>query len=210
MSPLWRFHQLGVLAALVLLATSSRATIVGLNQIVTPEIQPEGVLGISAQAEHSFIGNSQQVQFELGLTPRFEVGWFQGLEPGEAIFASELNLLQTGPHLLTTGFINWSTRGTDPQPVLEYGYYHDKDRIVVGAIYANPHSQLLLGYKRILTDKLQFSTDFQSGSANSATIGITWNITPDVSLNPALYRTNTHPHHLLGYAVLTWNLALWK
>jgi len=197
---------LGLLAV----APPARATIVGLNQIVTPEIQPAGVLGLSAQAQHSLIGNSQQIQFELGLTPRFEVAWFEGLKPTEGLFATELNLVQQGPHLLTAGAINWSTRGGDPQPVLEYGYYADADHFIAGAIYANRQPELLLGYKHAFSDRLQFSTDFQSGAVNSATIGVTWNFTPAFSINPALYRTNSHPHHLLGYVVLTWNLTLWK
>ena len=104
-------------------APAAWATIVGLNQIVTPDIQPAGVLALSAQVQHPSIGNSQQIQFELGLTPRFELSWFQGLKPGEGLFSTELNLLQQGPHLLTAGAINWSTRDGAAQPVVEYGYY---------------------------------------------------------------------------------------
>ena len=62
----------------------------------------------------------------------------------------------------------------------------------------------------MISDRLQFSTDFQAGPANSATVGLTFNLTPSLSINPALYRTNFHPHHLLGYVVLTWNAVLWK
>lgn len=186
------------------------ATIVGLNQIVTPEIQPTGVLALSAQAQNSTIGNSQQIQFELGITPRFEIAWFQGLKPTEGFFASEFNLIQQGPHLLTTGVINWSTRSGNPQPVLEYGYYAPNDHFVVGAIYANSESELLLGYRHQFSDRIQLSADFQSGSANSKTLGIVYNFTPDLSINPAIYWTNSHPHHLFGYVVLTWNLTVWK
>jgi hypothetical protein len=189
---------------------AARATIVGLNQIVTPEIQPAGVLGLSAQVQHPFIGNSQEIQFELGVTPRFEVAWFQGLKPNEGYFSTEFNLVQKGPHLLTAGIINWSTLGGDAQPVLEYGYYTDKDRFVAGTIYANREAELLLGYKRLLSDKIQIATDFQSGSANSLTLGVVYNFTPDLSINPAIYWTNSHPHHLLGYVVLTWNITVWK
>lgn len=192
------------------LATAAQATIVGLNQIVTPEIQPAGVLGVSTQFQHATIGNSQQVQFELGLTPRFELAWFQGLTPGEGLFSTELNLIQQGPHLLTAGVINWSTRGGTAQPVLEYGCYGAADHFVAGTIYANRQTELLLGYRRQLTVKLAFSADFQSGPANSATLGVTYNFTPELSINPALYRTNSGPHHLLGYVVLTWNFTLWK
>ncbi len=198
-----------VLAACAIVPTAS-ATIVGLNQIVTPEIQPRGVLTLSAQAEHSYIGNSQQLQLELGVTPRFEVAWFQGLKPSEGLFSTEFNLVQSGPHLLTVGVINWSTLGGKAQPVIEYGCYTEKDRYVAGVIQVAGHDELLLGYKRLLTDRVAFSTDFQSGPGNSATVGLTYNFNPDLSLNPALYWTNSSRHHLLGYVVLSYNLTLWK
>ena len=206
-----KYHpSIAGLGALLLSLLPAHATIVGLNQIVTPDIQPTGVLALSAQVQHPEIGNSQEVQFELGITPRFEVAWFQGLKPGEDIFSSEFNLVQDGPQLLTAGLINWSTRGGDPQPVLEYGYYADRDHFIVGTIYANHESELLLGYRHQFSDKIQVATDFQSGSANSTTLGVVYNFTPVFSINPAVYRTNSHPHHLFGYVVLTWNITVWK
>jgi hypothetical protein len=199
-----------VVTSLFLPWPRAHATIVGLNQIVTPDIQPAGELALSAQAQHATIGNSQQIQFELGVAPKFEVAWFQGLKPSEGIVAAELNLVQTGPHLLTTGIINWSTRGGGAQPLLEYGYYADRDHFVVGVIYADPHTDLLLGYKHQLSEKIALSADFQSGSDDFLTVGFTYNFTPTFSINPALYYTNSHPHHFLGYVVVTWNLTVWK
>ena len=186
------------------------ATIVGLNQIVTPDIQPTGVLSLSAQAQHASIGNSQMIQCELGITPRFELAVFEGLKPAETLCAAEFSLLQTGPHLLTVGAVNWSSRGGDPQPVLEYGYYTDTNHFVVGAIRVGGHDELLLGYKRQLSEKVQFATDFQSGPGNATTVGVTYNFTPAFSINPALYWTNSSPHHFLGYVVLTYNFTVWK
>jgi hypothetical protein len=196
----------GLLAAL----PAARATIVGLNQIVTPDIQPAGILALSTQAQNPAIGNSRQIQFELGITPRFELAWFQGLKPGEGLLHSEFNLVQQGPHLLTAGLINWSTRGGGPQPVLEYGYYGTADHFVVGIISANHESELLLGYRHQLSERIQISTDFQSGSINFTTVGAVYNLTHTLSINPAVYRTNSHPHHLFGYVVLTWNITVWK
>jgi hypothetical protein len=186
------------------------ATIVGLNQIVTPDIQPVGVLAVSAQVDNPALGNSQQLQLELGITPRLEVAWFEGLKPGEGFFDTEYNLLAQGPHLLTAGVINWSTRGQPPQPVVEYGYYTDANHFVAGAIYANREAELLLGYRRQLSDRVQVSADFQSGSSNAVTIGAVYNFTPELSVNPALYWTNAHPHHMFGYVVFTWNVTVWK
>ncbi len=163
--------------ALLALAPAAQGTIVGLNQIVTPEIQPCGVLSLSAQAEHAAIGNSQQLQLELGVTPRFEVAWFQGWQPAEGLFSAEYNLLQQGPQLLTVGAINWSTRQGGAQPVAEYGYYVGKDHFVAGSIRVDGHQELLLGYKRQLTEEIAFSADFQSGPGNSSTVGLTYNFT---------------------------------
>jgi hypothetical protein len=202
--------RLCAIACCLLSVAPARATIVGLNQIVTPDIQPVGVLAVSAQVDNPALGDSQQIQLELGITPRFELAWFQGVKPGEGFFDTEYNFLQQGPHLLTAGVINWSTRGQPPQPVLEYGYYTDANHFVAGAIYANKEAELLLGYRRQLSDRIQVSADFQSGSSNAVTIGAVYNFTPDVSINPALYWTNSRPHHVFGYVVFTWNITVWK
>ena len=63
----------------------------GLNQIVTPDIQPTGMLSLSVQAQHSAIGNDLQAQYELGLSKTFEVAVFQGLKPGIFLLATELS-----------------------------------------------------------------------------------------------------------------------
>jgi len=194
----------------LLVAAQAAATIVGLNQIVTPDLQTAGLLGLSCQVEHAALGNSQQLQAELGLSRWLEVAWFQGLTPGEGLFSTEVGLVQSGPHLLSVGALNWSTRGGEPQPMVEYGWYDDRNHLVGGAIHANREAEALLGYRRNLSEKWQIAVDYQSGKSNSTTIGFTYQITPELCVNPALYRTNGRPHHLLGYVVATWNLTLWK
>ncbi len=191
-------------------ALAAHATTKGLNQIVTPDIQPAGVLSISAQAQHPGIGNSQEIQLELGLTPRTEISFFQGFDPREEIVGAELNLLQRGPHLISVGAVNWSSRGGGAQPLVEYGFYSGPDHIIAGAIYAQHRTEAILGYSRQLTEKLQLSADYQSGDANAATLGFTINLTPDLQVNPAVYFTNASPHHAFGYAVVSWNWPLWK
>ena len=191
-------------------APSLFATTKGLNQIVTPDIQPAGVLSLSAQAQHPLIGNSEEVQFELGVTKQWEVSLFHGFKPREEIFGTEFNFFQRGPHLLTVGAVNWSSRGGGAQPVLEYGCSTGADHFIAGAIYAGQRTEGIVGYSRQLTDKLQFSADYQSGPGNSFTLGFTVSLTPDLQMNPAVYFSNTKPHHALGYLVLSWNLPIWK
>lgn len=200
----------GLIVGLAALTASLRGTIVGLNQIVTPDIQPPGVLAVSAQLQHPAIGNSQQFQLELGLTPRFEVAWFQGLKPNEGVFSAEFNVWQKGPHLISAGLINATTRGDSPQPVVEYGFYSEPTHLVVGAIDVHDQAELLLGARRQLTNRWGVAADFQSGPGNSVTIGVTCNLTSSLQVNPALYVVHSHPRRLLGYIVFTWNTALWK
>jgi hypothetical protein len=191
-------------------ASTARATTKGLNQIVTPDVQPAGLLSVSAQLQDSQIGNSQELQLELGLTSWSEVSFFQGLRPREEVFGTEIGLLQKGPNLITVGAINWSSRGGGAQPVLEYGYYTAQDHFIVGVIQVDRRNEGVYGYSHQLTDKLQLAFDYQSGPGNASTAGFTYNLTPDLQLNPALYIGNTRPHRAMGYVVLTWNFALWQ
>ncbi|MDQ6626573.1 MAG: hypothetical protein M3Y69_10645, partial [Verrucomicrobiota bacterium] len=39
--------------------------------------------------------------------------------------------------------------------------------------------------------------------------GVTWNITPDFQVNPAIYLPNYHPDRILGYVVFTYTFHLW-
>lgn len=98
------------------------ATTKGLNQIVTPDVQPRGTLSISFQQVDPNIANRYEAQLELGLTSRLEVAVFQGFSPDEQIFNAEYGIVQRKDVLLSAGFANYSTKGTAPQPYLEGGY----------------------------------------------------------------------------------------
>jgi hypothetical protein len=213
-SPWWPRHRaaglVGWALAWLIGDPTALATTKGLNQIVTPDIQPAGILSVSAQVQDARIANSQEVQLELGVTKWLEFSFFQGFRPQEEIFGTEVGLWQSGPHLITAGAINWSSRGGGAAPVFEYGYYTEADHFIVGAIQASHRNEGILGYAHQLTPRLQLSADYQSGPGNSTTLGFTYNLTPDLQLNPAVYVTNTRPHRALGYVVLTWNLPVWK
>ena len=73
------------------------ATTKGLNQIVTPDVQPQGDLSLSFQWQGQEIANPYEFQAELGITKWFEIAIFQGLKPQETIFGCEVGLVQKGP-----------------------------------------------------------------------------------------------------------------
>lgn len=210
------FSILFALSALPALATTK-----GLNQIVTPDVQPDGILSLSLQQQDPNIANRYEVQIELGLTRRFEVAIFQGASPPEQVANAEYSILVKGPYLLSTGFFNWTTKGSSPQPYLEGGYYKGNTQIMLGAarviaehqdvagFIQNQHQyQAILGYGYRINPRALIQIDYQSGTANSATAGFTYNVTPQLQFNPALYVSNGAGHKVWGYAVLTWNIDI--
>jgi len=187
------------------------ATTKGLSQIITPDLQPEGDLSLSFQAQDKLIGNPYHLQTELGLSKWAEVAVFKGFRPNELIFGTEIGLLTTEPWLLSTGFANWSPHShVDPQPYLEGGYYTEHHKFIAGAIHVGYRNEAILGYAYDFNKQWRAQVDFQSGSGNSTTFGFTWNITPDFQVNPALYVTNDSPHKVLGYVVFTYTFHVWK
>ena len=206
-------------ALLVLSALPALATTKGLNQIVTPDIQPYGVLSFSLQQQDPNIANRYEAQIELGLTKRFEVAVFQGASPPEQVANAEYSILAQGPYLLSTGFFNWTTKGSAPQPYLEGGFYRGNTQLMLGiarvivqqadvaGFMQNEHQyQAIYGYGYRINPRVLLQLDYQSGSANSATAGFTYSVTPQLQFNPSLYISNAAGHKLWGYAVLTWNV----
>jgi hypothetical protein len=187
------------------------ATTKGLSQIVTPDLQPEGDYSLSFQLQDPKIGNSYQIQNELGLTKWAEIAVFKGFDPNEVIFGTELGLIQKEPYLLSVGFINWSPHShVDPQPFIEAGYFDEHHKFIVGAIHAGYRNQAILGYAYDFNKTWRMQVDWQSGSGNSSTIGFTCNLTRDLQFNPAMYITNDKPHEVLGYIVFTYTFHLWR
>ncbi|MGH8505423.1 MAG: hypothetical protein ACRETM_05585 [Stenotrophobium sp.] len=196
-------------AALLLVSISAMATTKGLSQIVTPDLQPVGQLSLSFQAQSRQIANPFQLQAELGITSWLEAAVFQGLSPSEQIFGTQIGLIQNGPYLLTTGFINWSTRGQKAQPFLEGGYYTEHDKFMGGPIEVEGRTEWLLGWAHDFNPVWRFQLDYQSGDENYATVGFTCNITPKLQFNPAIYVANDSSHKAYSYIVFTYTLDLW-
>jgi hypothetical protein len=186
------------------------ATTKGLSQIVTPDLQPAGQLSLSFQAQSKRIANPYQLQAELGLTSWLEGAVFQGLSPSEEIFGTLVGLVHKDPYLLTTGFINWSTRGERPQPFLEGGYFTEHDKFTAGPIEVHRRIEAMAGWAHDFNPTWRFQIDFQSSADNFSTIGFTCNVTDRFQFNPALYIANDHTHRVLGYLVLTYTLPVWN
>jgi hypothetical protein len=194
------------LIGLSLLSAEATATTKGLSQIVTPDVQPEGELSLSFQAQASRIGNPYQLQAELGLTKWLEVAVFEGLSPDEQVLGTQIALLQRETWLLTTGFINWSTRGASPQPFLEAGYYTEHDKFMAGPIRIGDRTEILLGWAHDFNSRWRVQFDYESGADNYFTAGFTCNVTARWQVNPAIYISNDRAHTKVGYFVLTYTL----
>jgi hypothetical protein len=193
----------------VAIAPSSEAT-TGWVQIVTPDLQPEGQLALSFQLQDETLGNVYQLQAEMGLTKWAEVAVFRGFKPDEWLLGTEIGLRTEEPWLLSTGFVNWSpNNNVDPQPFIVAGYYRNHHRIIAGATHVNYRHEALLGYAYNFNDSWQVEVDWQSGSGNASTIGVTWNITPKVQITPAVFVTNNSPHEVLGFVTLTYTFDVW-
>ncbi len=190
--------------ALVLSMPTALATTKGLSQIVTPDLQPELDISLSAQWQGAQIGNPYEVQLEAGLTKWFEVAVFQGFDPRETIFGAEVGLIQKEPYLLSAGIINWSTKGGRPQPFVEAGYYLEHDKFIAGGILVENRGQAILGWAHDFNKTWRAQIDFQSGTSNSFTLGFTWNITDSFQINPAIYFSNHRTSDVAGYVVLTY------
>lgn len=215
----------GLLAsiALSILCHPAGATTKGLNQIVTPDIQPKGVLSVSFQQVDPNIANRYQVQLELGVTQKLEFALFQGYSPNEFILNGEYGIVQQKHFLLSTGFANYSSMGSSAQPYLESGFLQGNTYVMAGADYVivqnmgvggsirnNHQTQLVLGYAYRVHPRTLLQLDYQSGSGNFLTAGFTYNITPQLQLNPSAYIANAQGHAVYGYAVLTWNIQSFK
>jgi hypothetical protein len=196
--------------AVLLSASSSFATTQGLNQIATPDVQPEGTVALSFNLEERKIGSPYQIQTEMGLTKWLEVDIFHGFKPNDTVIETEIGLLAKGPYLFSIGFLNWSPHSdVDPQPFAVAGYYFGRHQFVAGAMHADFRNEALLGYAYDFNETWRLQIDWQSGSGNSSTIGIVCNITRDFQASSAIFVTNNSPHEVLGYVSFTYTFHIW-
>jgi hypothetical protein len=181
------------------------------SEIVTPDLQPEGELSITAQIQSERLGNPYQVQFELGLVSWAEVTLFKGFKPNELIFNAEIGLLREEPWLLSIGMSNWSPHShVDPQPFVVGGYYTRRNQFIAGAVHVGSRHEALLGWIHNFNETWRAQINFQSGSGNAVSLGFTCNLTRDLELSPGIFITNDSPHHVLGYLLLTYTFPIWQ
>lgn len=212
-SPIRRIGPISASLCLILLAlvmvNHAQAT-TGYSQIVTPDLEGEGQLSISAQVESERIGNPYQVQLDLGLTNWADIAVFKGFKPNELIFGLEIGLVQKEPWLLSIGAINWSPHShVDPQPFVVGGYYTEHNKYIAGAIRVGSRTEAMLGWIHNFNETWRTEIDFQSGAGNYVSLSFTCNLTRDLELSPGIYITNDTPHHVLGYVLLTYTFPVW-
>lgn len=184
------------------------ATTKGLNQIVTPDIQPRGVLTISPQVQNSAIGNSLQLQFELGITRRTEIAIFRGFRPGATVLNLEWGLVQGKQFLLSTGILSMQDR-LKPEPFLEGGYYSGDLAFIAGIQRQSPNYAGVFGAAYQVRPRLLAAVDYMTGPDNYLTAGVTYRLSSRLTFNPAVYLSNRAPHRTLGYGVLSWDVHAW-
>jgi hypothetical protein len=194
----------------IVVASGAGATTKGLNQIVTPDLEPMGNLSLSYQTQNAAIGNAREVQFELGLTNWAEIAIFRGLAPNTWVGNVEMGV-RKGCDLYSAGFSSWTSgsgRHVDPQPFVEYGYYEGRNELMAGAIRAGRHTEAITGYADAINSQWEPMADYQSGPGNAATLGVTYTPSPQLAFDPAFYFLNDKPHKVVGYAVLTWTVRV--
>ncbi|MGC8669164.1 MAG: hypothetical protein ACP5VE_13710 [Chthonomonadales bacterium] len=184
------------------------ATTKGLNQIVTPDIQPAGLLSLSLQWQERAIGNPLQIQYEIGLVRGLEAAAFQGLQPGETSLAVEGALLQKGSWTLSAGSLGIGIGKGSAQPFVEGGYALKWGTCICGVLQNRGSVQVLAGVLWQVSPRLAGQLDHQGGAGNFTTIGFTWYATPAFSVNPAVYLSNDGTHSAHAYVVATWNIRL--
>lgn len=202
------YSQIMLSIAVVVLSTSlCRATTKGLNQIVTPDIQPAGQLSLSLQLQDARIGNTTLLQEELGINKNFEAAVFEGFSPNDYLLNIEVGLITKRPWLLSTGFINWSPKYGGIQPFLEGGYYKGISEYILGTIDVANQILPLAGYAYQINDKYQVMADFEGGKGNFTSLGFTYTATPSFTINPALYFSNDHFNQVSPYIVFSYSFS---
>ena len=202
---------LAVLVSLIWLAAPGSpawGTLTGLNQVPTPDIQPAGLLSVTAQDENDGIDSPRQVQLELGLSDSCAIGVFQGVSPAKTVLNAQVALVSRRRFLVSAGVLG-TERSSRYLPFIEAGYYIGDTQYTAGVLRQDAGHFGFVGVSHRFNDRLLVIADYISGSESFSTVGVLYYLTPTLSFNPALYVSNASPRRLYVYASLTWDVRLW-
>ena len=108
----------GLACGLLALARGASATVQGLNQIPTPDVQKPGALSIAYQQIDPVLGNRYQAQFDLGVTPRLELDVYR-LFPRPTSFLGP----NTASFSAGTSCCRWALPITPPKAILQTRFW---------------------------------------------------------------------------------------
>ncbi len=196
-------------AAGLLLAFASRSsegTISGLNQIITPEVQPPGTLSLGWQEQNRGIGTQGQAQIEAGIIQRLGVAYYHSFSPRTDYLGAEIGLLQSDPFHVSAGFGVGSRSAGVPQAFLIAGHYSGLTIPLAGLQRSGGKTEGIFGWILPLAPTAQIQLDYASGRENAFTVGTAWTMLSHLQVNPALFRLNDPPHRWVGRLVVSWTV----
>lgn len=184
------------------------ATITGLNQIPTPDVQPVGLLSVGLQDENRAIQSPRQVQLELGLTDSFAIAVYQGASPVKTVLNAQVSLCRCERFLVSAGVLG-TDRSTTYLPFVEAGYDVGDAQFIAGVLRQDAGHVGFLGVSYEVNSRFSVIADYIGESSSFSSVGVVCQITPTLSFNPAIYISNTTLGRCHGYASLTWDVRVW-
>ena len=204
-------RQLSLALCLTLCAAGvAGANFQGLNQVLTPDLQPVGNLSLAFQEQHQAIGSPSGTLLELGVNRYLDLAVTQAFTPSQWSLGVETGF-RRGQHLFAAGLANWTWGpggSASPQPFVEYGYYGKWHEGVLGALWADGTPETILGYAYNVSPRLQLIADWQSGAENFSTVGDQCNFTPNLYLSTSLWHENAAPHRTFPFSFLCWTVKV--
>lgn len=193
---------------LVVLSAPAWATVAGLNQIATPDLQPAGVLTITVQDKNSGIDASRQIQLELGMNDTYELAVYHSLSPHKTILNGQVGLIRNEHFLVSAGLLGTNS-ATNYQPFVLAGYYPGNAEIIAGIQRQDGRHFGLFGVAYHASGRLTVASDYASGPGAFLTLGLFYEIAPNVTINPTVYISNSSPHTSFFYGSLSWDVRVW-
>ncbi len=188
------------LAAFGIACQTTMADTKGLNQVVTPKIQPLNTYSFSLQYQHPGFGDIYMAQLEFGITKTAEAAIWQSAQYDTLTLAVEQQFYKSHGFQVSGGTF-WFDHTYLPFAVA--GYRKGPAFGEVGIQDSANNKELILGASYDINSEVSFLTDFISGPGNALTFGFNLTLNKNLSCNPALYYMND-THKLLPYFVVTW------